>query len=78
MIRVFKFRWLETGTYVTIDDRWAGKIRQWVHIRGSAGMIVSRRALWIGAHYSTYNKRLCINLLPCVTLWATLPGGNEP
>lgn len=27
---------------------------------------------------SPYNKRLCINLVPCVTIWITTPGGVEP
>lgn len=25
-----------------------------------------------------YNKRHCINLVPCLTVWVRLPGGNEP
>jgi hypothetical protein len=35
-------------------------------------------SLWIGAHWSPFNKRLCINFVPCVTLWITLPGGITP
>ncbi|WP_445368845.1 hypothetical protein ACH5Y9_05505 [Methylomonas sp. BW4-1] len=35
-------------------------------------------SLWIGVHWSPYNKRLCINPLPCLTLWVVLPGGNAP
>lgn len=35
-------------------------------------------SLWIGAHWSTHNKRLCINLLPCVTVWVVMPGGFAP
>lgn len=33
---------------------------------------------WIGGHWSARNKRLCLNLLPFVTLWITLPGGKTP
>lgn len=33
---------------------------------------------WIGAHYSPYNRRWCINLIPCVTVWVTLKGGKVP
>ena len=33
---------------------------------------------WVGFRWSPFNKRLCINLLPCVTIWVALPGGNEP
>lgn len=34
--------------------------------------------LWFGAHYSSYNKRICINLIPCLTVWVCLPGGKMP
>ena len=33
---------------------------------------------WVGAHWSSYNKRLCINFVPCVTLWVCMPGGITP
>jgi hypothetical protein len=35
-------------------------------------------AWWIGAHYSTYNKRWCINILPMCTLAIIKPGGIIP
>lgn len=35
-------------------------------------------SLWVGGHWSDANRRWCINLVPCVTLWITLPGGNLP
>lgn len=35
-------------------------------------------SLWLGAHWSALNKRLCINILPCVTLWLVWPGGRGP
>jgi len=35
-------------------------------------------SLWVGAHWSSINKRLCVNFLPCVTLWLVWPGGNIP
>lgn len=44
----------------------------------SFGLLVNWRALWVGAHYSKHDKRLCLNLLPCVTLWWTKPGGKLP
>lgn len=34
--------------------------------------------LWIGAHYSPYNKRVCINIVPCLTVWVCFPGGKTP
>lgn len=42
------------------------------------GTIFNPAAWWIGAHYSPFNRRWCINLLPCVTLWIALRGGKQP
>lgn len=42
------------------------------------GMIVRLGSFWVGAHYSEYNRRWCINYLPCVTVWVVLPGGTCP
>lgn len=42
------------------------------------GIICRTGSLWIGVHWSPYNKRFCINLIPCVTFWVTLPGGVIP
>lgn len=42
------------------------------------GVIINLGALWIGAHWSALNRRWCINLLPCLTVWLTLPGGKQP
>ena len=44
----------------------------------SAGLLWNPHAWWIGAHYSPQNKRHCINLVPCLTVWVRLPGGKEP
>jgi hypothetical protein len=41
-----------------------------------AGMLINWRAWWVGAHWSSTNRRLCLNLVPCLTLRATLPGGK--
>lgn len=43
-----------------------------------AGVLLNPNGLWIGAHYSPYNKRWCINLIPCVTIWVAFKGGNTP
>ncbi len=43
-----------------------------------AGLLFNHRALWIGAHYSPFNRRVCINLIPMVTLWVCGKGGNVP
>lgn len=45
---------------------------------GVVGLLINRHAWWIGAHYSTGNARLCVNLVPCVTVWWTRPGGITP
>lgn len=42
------------------------------------GWLFRPGSLWIGAHWSPGNKRLCINLLPCVTVWVVMPGGFAP
>lgn len=44
----------------------------------SAGILFRWGSIWLGAHYSGYNRRWCINLVPCVTIWVTLKGGNKP
>lgn len=44
----------------------------------SAGLLWNPHALWLGAHYSPMNRRHCINLVPCLTVWVRLPGGKEP
>ena len=31
-------------------------------------LLVRKGSLWVGAHWSPYNQRLCINLLPCITI----------
>lgn len=41
-------------------------------------VLFNRHALWVGAHYSKYNRRLCINLLPGVTICITQAGGIAP
>lgn len=42
------------------------------------GILFRLGSFWVGAHWSAYNRRLCINLLPCVTVWFVLPGGRPP
>lgn len=44
----------------------------------SWGVLFRLSSLWIGVHYSPYNRRFCINLIPCVTLWITKAGGYRP
>jgi len=38
------------------------------------GILFRLQSFWIGIHYSKYNNRLCINILPCITIWV----GTKP
>jgi hypothetical protein len=50
-----------------------------VKLRGyTVGLLANKGSLWLGAHYSDYTRRWCINLLPCLTVWVALPGGKCP
>ncbi len=42
------------------------------------GLLLRLSSFWVGVHWSAFDRRFCINLLPCVTLWITLPGGHLP
>lgn len=43
-----------------------------------AGLLFRWGSAWVGAHWSPYNRRWCINPVPCVTFWVVLPGGKTP
>lgn len=42
------------------------------------GLLVRWSSLWVGLHWSSYNRCFCLNLVPCVTVWLVLPGGTVP
>lgn len=42
------------------------------------GILFNKGAIWLGGHYSPFNRRWCINLVPCVTIWFTLRDGKAP
>lgn len=42
------------------------------------GILFRLASAWVGVHYSPWNKRVCINLVPCVTIWLTFKDGNTP
>lgn len=50
----------------------------WPTLSYECGWLFRPLSLWIGARYSKYNRRWCINLLPMVTFWICLPGGRRP
>lgn len=43
-----------------------------------AGVLFRWGSVWIGAHYASKHKRLCVNLIPFVTIWVVAPGGDTP
>jgi len=43
-----------------------------------AGTMLRLGSFWVGVHHSDKNKRTCINLLPCWTIWITTEGGTPP
>lgn len=42
------------------------------------GILFRPGSVWVGVHWSSENRRFCINIIPCVTIWVTLKGGNAP
>lgn len=71
MKRLLSF-WFGPPCLVDNGSPWGG-IGFW-----SWGLLVNWQALWVGVHYSQYSGRVCVNLLPCVTLWVCAPGGVQP
>ena len=43
-----------------------------------AGLLFRIGSVWVGAHFSKKHRRVCINFLPCITLWIVLEGGDIP
>lgn len=42
------------------------------------GILFRPVSLWVGAHWSPLNKRLCVNLIPFFTVWVTTKDGQVP
>ena len=42
------------------------------------GVLFNPAAVWVGVHYSHHHQRVCINLIPCLTLWWCGPRGELP
>lgn len=42
------------------------------------GVLLNFNAAWLGAHYSPFYRRWCVNLVPFVTVWYCLKGGTAP
>lgn len=46
--------------------------------KANVKLLIDVTSCWIGVHYSKYNKRVCINVVPFVTVCVTLKGGRLP
>lgn len=46
--------------------------------RLTVGLLFRWGSLWVGVHWSGIHRRACINLVPCVTFWIALAGGDRP
>lgn len=44
----------------------------------SVGCLLRLNSFWVGYHYSTEHKRLCINFIPCFTVWIAFKDGLKP
>ena len=44
----------------------------------SWGIIFRLKSFWMGCHYSDWNKRYCLNILPGFTIWWIVKGGKTP
>ena len=42
------------------------------------GLLFRKESWWIGIHWSSYNKRLCINIIPMLTVWFAAHDGQVP
>ncbi len=42
------------------------------------GILFKLANFWIGFHYSEKCNRVCINIIPCVTIWITLENDIVP
>lgn len=55
-----------------------GRSGLWSCTAWRAGLLFRLGSCWIGVHWSPSNRRLCINLLPFITIWICPPGGVAP
>lgn len=44
----------------------------------AVGFLFNLTSVWIGVHYSKREKRFCMNLIPCCTIWWTRTDGEWP
>lgn len=46
--------------------------------RVRVGVLFKPGSFWVGVHWSKRNRRICLNLVPMVTIWIALRGGYTP
>lgn len=71
-------RTINLSELLALANRAEQELHDLRNMRWRCGWLARKGSLWVGAHYSPGNKRWCINLIPCVTLWITKPGGKTP
>lgn len=71
--------WQSSRRYKSVSDVCAEGNRMKKRVNKlTVGILCRWESAWIGVHYSPYNRRFCINLIPFVTFWITLKGGLTP
>lgn len=46
--------------------------------RKTVGVLFRWQSFWVGLHYAQSCRRYCLNIIPCVTIWWTVKGGQAP
>lgn len=69
--------WQTERLELAYQEQLAALVRR-IYNQPKSGWLFNKSAWWIGVHYSPYNRRFCINLVPCVTFWFTLRCGKAP
>ena len=57
---------------------WEQRRNAKLRVMPEIGIMLRWQSFWVGLHYSKSCKRLCINLLPCITIWLVFAGGVRP
>lgn len=67
----------ETGRVHKVRER-QGPINNPGPDNHCVGLLWNWSACWVGYHYSPHHRRLCVNVVPFLTIWYTMPGGVLP
>lgn len=62
----------------TLEPPWDAALEARRLRKTAIGILFRWGSCWVGAHYSTKQKRLCVNLIPFVTFWIVFKGGMRP